>query len=231
MIIAGLILTMPLAVRAAEPATHWEGFQRLEVDLETTRVDPFLEFRLPEKASSPPASEVQIFDRDPRLTDAGFTPLGSVSEAALPAKQAGNVQLQRAKLRDSLAQQGLAAAEGRDDLANEVFSVTKWTIVTLVAGTVLVIGIKQFKIRTLPLSGSHEIRLVEAFSLGRQQGLNLVEVGGERFLVATDQAGIKSVTLLPSWPRMDEPDDESDVPRIFDADSVLPGSPVLRGAA
>jgi hypothetical protein len=206
MMLASLIATMSLTVRAAEPVSPWPGFDRLDVHLEEVAIDPFLEFRLPK--TSPAANSARAAVSSPTEPD-------SVSEAALPPDRNKNLQSQRTKLRESLAQQGLAAVHGRDELTSEVFSVTKWTIVTLVVGTVVVIGIKQFNLRTLPVSKSPGIRLVETFSLGRHQGLNLVEVGGERFLVATDQGGIKSVTLLPNWPRMDEPNEETSEPRIF----------------
>jgi len=130
----------------------------------------------------------------------------TVSDVALLNGE--NASARKAELREELAREGQASLSGRDNLTQEVISVAKWTVVMLVLGSVTIIGLKRFQFPASMEGASKRIRVLESLQLGRQQGLKLVEVGGERFLIASDQAGIKSVTLLPSWPALDEEETE-----------------------
>lgn len=164
----------------------------------------------------------------------------NVTSLAARSQDADPGTVHKIQMRESLAKAGQSSLESRDDLTSEVISVTKWTIVMLVVGGVTLVGLKKlglknaglpsFGLKNFPSLASsrdagNRIRVLETLHLGRQQGLKLVEVGQERFLIASDQTGIKSVTLLPNWPALDQEESlespQPDLPvepRIYTAD-------------
>ncbi|SFI36706.1 flagellar biosynthetic protein FliO [Planctomicrobium piriforme] len=186
----GCCLQAPIAVGGDAASTNWNGIQRLSVDFLEADAAPFLELHEPapviEQASAQqPASEPA-------------RPRASVT--AIATSEPRHAQDSRSEMRNTLLKEGQASAADRDELTAEVFSVMKWTGVTLMIGCVAVFGLKRFPKVTQTNVVGNKMAIVETLTLGRHQTLNLVQAGGERFLVAADAAGIKSVTLLPNWP-------------------------------
>jgi len=226
-----LVFTMHAIACAQDPSPQWDGIQRLNVDLGAQETSPFLELSPPQfeetilrtnftETARDPKPRVIAFATDSATavkpvsvqrsisneTAADSQMATTVSDVALRSGKSASVT--KADLREELAREGQASLAGRDDLTQEVISVVKWTVVMLVLGSVTIIGLKRFQFPASADGPSKRIRVLESLQLGRQQGLKLVEVGGERFLIASDQAGIKSVTLLPSWPALDEEETE-----------------------
>lgn len=189
-VVSLMLITVPGA--AAQDARA-DSIRPLDVKIGNQELSPFIELA----AYHPPTSPTEERSTRP--------------EHPLPAGQTGprpDLDAQRQSLQQRLASEGLAAADGRDQLTAEVANVVQWTIAILVLGVSVIVGIKQFGLRGQPPATSRHLRLLETLSLGRHQGLHLIEAGSERLVVATDAGGVKSLTLLPNWPSLDESEAE-----------------------
>jgi len=219
-VIGSVLYQIPQLARAQSSAgtgsEQWNGIQRLQVDLSSHETAPFLAWNAPAltgtRFDTSPASERKSLERrSPGQSTSERTQSRSAApEAASTSSTSADIGFvdHKHQLRDALAHDGQSSLEDRDSLTHEAVSVIKWTVVTLVLGGVTVVGLKKFPIGKATNTASQRIRVLETLTLGRQQGLKLVEVGGERFLIASDQGGIKSVTLLPGWPELDHPEAE-----------------------
>jgi len=184
-------------VQAEDPA-RWDGISRIQIDLTSAAPTAPIPLNLP--GTVLPTSE----ESAPRIQQVHYESAGQASSDATR-----NADINRAELRESLVRDGQNSLAGRDDLAKEVVSVFKWTFVVLVLGGAVAFGLKKYDwAKTAGVSGQ-QIRVIETLSLGRQQGLKLIEVSGERFLVACDQSGIKSVNMMHNWPAMDQDEPRS----------------------
>lgn len=208
----GLILCqIPELVRAEPPVSQstdqWGGIQRLQVNFGSQETAPFIAWNAPtlsiSESETTPRRKGSTTVR-PR-SDADSSTVASLQNSP----NESSAEDHRHQLRDTLARDGQSSLEGRDSLTREALSVVKWTVVTLVLGCVAVVCLKKFPFQKTIQTSSNRIRVLETLALGRQQGLKLVEVGGERFLIASDQGGIKNVTLLPNWPSMDQSEGET----------------------
>ncbi len=128
----------------------------------------------------------------------------TAASTATVVSRATNAQEQRdiarEEWRESLMKQSQDGESDRDSLTAELFSVVRWTIVALVVTGICAFGLKKVPAFNRPPVAGARMTIVESLSLGRHQVLNLVQAGGERFLVASDPGGIRAVTLLPNWP-------------------------------
>ncbi|WP_437204138.1 hypothetical protein [Planctomicrobium sp. SH664] len=146
---------------------------------------------------------IEIFHADPEpfiVLPAGFEVESDRRSTAVTVPtqslQTGDL---RARLKESLSREGQSSLQQRDSLTDDAARISKWTIALL-----LVVGTGLFTMRRLGLqpvtqSAVGSLRIQETLKFGRA-GLHLVSVGSERLIVAADQGGIRSVTLLPSWP-------------------------------
>ncbi|WP_437227774.1 flagellar biosynthetic protein FliO [Planctomicrobium sp. SH661] len=187
-----LLAGVSTAGEAEEAAPLWDGIQRLNINLAAQETPPFLQLE-----KDPAEGKRQR----PARAKSGAETVSGMAMRSNPAEAVDH----KNQLRQSLVRDGQSSLESRDSLTSEVVSVTKWTIVMLIVGGVTIVGLKKFQLKSSAEGNTgNRIRILETLNLGRNQGLKLVEVGGERFLVASDQAGIKAVTMLPSWPAMDQ---------------------------
>lgn len=215
---AVILICLQVTISGALPAAPPEGsiIRPLAIDLSSSTAAPFVEWQ-PEAHSStrwedPPTARGKGVSSG---TSAAVTPDAprTPADVAFGQQHADQIQTQRNQLRDSLAQEGLSSATGRDELTAEVLGIVKWTVATLLVGGGLVVGLKRLGWKPAGGGATSYFKLVESMPLGRQGGLHLIEVGQERFIVAADTAGIKSVTLLPSWPALDAPGEAE--PRLY----------------
>jgi|GEM_PF-2531931 len=160
---------------------EWQGIPRLSVDLSQDDAAPFVKYTEPKTKAGAPSSQNSTASRS-----------------------AERLQTAREELRESLVRDGESSAADRDALTAEFFSVMRWTIVALVVGGVLAFSLKRLSPWNRPPVSGTRMSIMESLPLGRHQMLNLVQAGGERFLVASDPGGIRSVTLLPNWPTEEE---------------------------
>lgn len=186
-----------------------------------------LQFRLsdPEpfiRLADPDASDASPSTRQP-------TPARPGTESLHPARPAGTAVQHRDGAGEAPAPSPrpsellpLAATEreltqlGHNDaLIGDLLRVVKWSVVMFLVGIGAAVVIRRSGWKGLPPPAPTHLKVVETLSLGRQMGVHLVQADGDRFLVATDAAGIKSLTLLPSWPRLDE-----DISPIEDDESI-----------
>ncbi|WP_437187506.1 hypothetical protein SH668x_000903 [Planctomicrobium sp. SH668] len=126
----------------------------------------------------------------------------------------------RSQLQTSFASDGKTSLAIQENLTGDIVNLTKWTIITIVIGTLVAVGLKKFQETKVSPVSHRKIRVQETLLINRQQMLKLVEVDGERFLIASDQSGIKAVTLLPAWPQMDQERDTA-FPSIGDEPASL----------
>jgi hypothetical protein len=219
---------MLATVQAQDASPDWNGFEPFQIDLSATDPPPFLAFN--ESSSETPAPvSLPAPASGKRSSPATRTGRSPEPEALTSDSESGHVQ--RLRMRDDLRRDGEASLASRDALSGELFSVMKWTITVLVIGVVAVVALKQIRLPLGAAQAPTKMAIVESLQLGRQQVLNLVQAGGERFLVASDPGGIRSVTLLPSWPSMDaEEQPEHDRLRVYsepvmlhDAESLAAG--------
>jgi flagellar biogenesis protein FliO len=185
-------------VCAAEPFPATGTRQSLEFRLSANEPAPFIEIDTPTSLSdatvsavpptpgSTPATAEPAHESNDEPESASDSPAGSTRESSL------------AETRRDLAELGR-----NDVLMEDVMRLAKWTMVTLILGVSAVLVIKKYNISIAsPATGGANLKLLESLPLGRQMGMHLVEAGSDRFLVATDQAGIKTVTMLANWPEM-----------------------------
>ncbi|WP_437192243.1 flagellar biosynthetic protein FliO [Planctomicrobium sp. SH527] len=225
--IGSLIPAVGGEVRSA-PA-HSKHIQHLSFDLSQNDAPAFLDMTTaPELESSllklssheipalqtPPAGEQRHSTAN--VTEvATEAATGAVTLAVTPAVTQERVQqvreAARGQMKEAFIKEGHEATSNRDQLTAEFFSVMRWTVVVLVIGGCVAVGLKKMPHMQRPQVTGGKMSLVETLPLGRHQMLNLVQAGGERFLVATDAAGIKSVTLLPAWETDVEVEDETPV--------------------
>jgi hypothetical protein len=208
---AVICLQMLAVVQAQDASVDWNGFEPFQIDLSATDPPPFL--ALSETSSDTPDALPAPASGKPS------SPAARPGRSALPETVTSDAeagQAQRSRMRDDLRRDGEVSLASRDALSGELFSVMKWTITVLVIGVVAVVALKQIRLPGGTAQAPTKMAIVESLQLGRQQVLNLVQAGGERFLVASDPGGIKSVTLLPSWPAMDaEEQTEQDRLRVY----------------
>lgn len=200
------ILMSGWSVARAEAPPQWDGIRRLQVDLSAQEAGPFVQ--LPSVALG---GEI-ILASGTQETATVQQARGEVSGAELALLPGtSHRESQKNHLRESLAKEGEESLAGRDQLTSELVGMMRWTVVSIVICTGALVALKKFQQRT-PTDGSsnNRMRVIETLALGRQQCLKLVEVGGERFVVASDQAGIKSMTMLPGWPDLDTEEPLSD---------------------
>lgn len=205
-LITGIEWSMSCAVRAEDPSSPWKGIQRLQVDLTSHDTTPFLQWDVPDisgAAPDQPQPEVPLSKTSHQAT-ASASANRHINSPVNGQTGPSHPDAQKSELKASLAHEGQASLERRDSLTQEALGVMKWTVVTLIVGFITVVAIKKAPFQNMKEESGHRIRVLETRSLGRQQALKLVEVGGERFLVASDQGGIKSVNMLPSWPALEE---------------------------
>lgn len=187
------------SVARAEAPPQWDGIRRLQVDLSAQEAGPFVQ--LPAVS----LGEDVILASLTQEADSNQQARAEIA-AAEPALLPGTTHREHQKnhLRESLAKEGEESLAGRDQLTSELVGMMRWTVVSIVICTGALVALKKFQQR-VPTDGSsnNRMRVIETLALGRQQCLKLVEVGGERFVVASDQAGIKSMTMLPGWPDLD----------------------------
>ncbi len=184
------VLAMSLPVCADEPAhlMKWTNGSKLSFSVSNPESEPFVEY-----------TELQF--KDP-ITAAPTSKTLADQAVATPSQE--RVRSARNAMREELVREGETSASDRDALTAEFFSVMRWTIVVLVVGGLVAFGIKQVPQLKRPPAAGTKMSIIESLSVGRHQVLNLVQAGGERFLVASDPGGIRSVTLLPNWPSHDE---------------------------
>lgn len=216
---AAICLQMLATVQAQDASPDWNGFESFQIDLSATDPPPFLAFH--ESSSEPPAPVSLPAPASGKRSSPATRTSRSPEPAALTSdSESGHVQ--RLQMRDDLRRDGEASLASRDALSGELFSVMKWTITVLVIGVVAVVALKQIRLPLGATQAPTKMAIVESLQLGRQQVLNLVQAGGERFLVASDPGGIRSVTLLPSWPAMDaEEQPEHDRLRVYSEPAML----------
>lgn len=187
-------------VRASEPFPATGTRQSLEFRLSANEPPPFIEIDAPasriertvdaipvnSSATSTPATTEPVLERSEESESASASPAGPTRESSLAETRRDLTEL------------------GRNDvLMEDVTRLAKWTMVTLILGVSAVLVIKKYNISIAsPATGGANLKLLESLPLGRQMGMHLVEAGSDRFLVATDQAGIKTVTILANWPEM-----------------------------
>ncbi|HWL09042.1 MAG TPA: flagellar biosynthetic protein FliO [Planctomicrobium sp.] len=197
-----------MPARAAEPGTFKDRGEITPISFEWMAQEspPFAEF------TSKQSNQKSEFEAPvSKTSDAVPTPVG-------PSE--GQVLAARGAMRESLIREGESSAADRDALTAEFFSVMRWTIVTLVVGGLAAFGLKRFPQWNRPPVVGTKMSVVESLSVGRHQVLNLVQAGGERFLVASDPGGIRSVTLLPNWPSQEEEEPVLESPSLPSPSSI-----------
>ena len=197
------LLGTAVIARAEGPFTVDTRIETLSFEMSSPEPAPFLELpRQFEYATEPlplPATTARPLSLAASETVEEM-PVASTPLLKTAAEGKNAAQTTRDRLRESLAHEGIDAANQRDSLTAEALNVARWTFVTLLIGIGAVFALKQFGGKTLPLQNRGGMKVVECLPLGRHQQLQLVDVGGERFVVACDSQGIKAMTLLPSWP-------------------------------
>lgn len=88
----------------------------------------------------------------------------------------------------------------------QVWNLVKWTVVViLIAGAATYIF--RFKhTQNSPQKSGRTLILCETLTIDPRTKVHLIEMDGERYLIASDLNGIKSITLVPNWnagPNMD----------------------------
>src|SRR5690606_24538275 len=87
-----------------------------------------------------------------------------------------------------------------DPFEMDLWKLVKWTVVTLiVAGTATYC--LRFKYQRTPFCSSERegFQVTESLKLDARTTLHMIRLRQERYLVATDLTGVKSVTLIPDW--------------------------------
>ncbi|WP_417849009.1 hypothetical protein [Thalassoglobus sp.] len=100
-----------------------------------------------------------------------------------------------------------SSANFADPLDFELWNLVKWTCVVLfIAGlSTYVVRMKQGAIlQKLNMTDqkklkTNELTHLSTLSVHQNSLLHLVMLGDERYLIATDPSGVKSVTLVPNW--------------------------------
>ncbi len=100
-----------------------------------------------------------------------------------------------------------STANFADPLDFELWNLVKWTCVVLfIAGlSTYVVRMKQGAIlQKLNMTDqkklkTNELTHLSTLSVHQNSLLHLVMLGDERYLIATDPSGVKSVTLVPNW--------------------------------
>lgn len=157
--------------------------------------EPFI--GLPETADR----EVQLTRRTPLN---GATPDSSFSPAAEDTPTRTDI-VESIKLKPlATTEQELAQLGQNDALVGDLLRVVKWSVVMFLVGLGVAIAIRKSGWKGMVSPASSHLKVVETLPLGRQMGVHLVQAGGDRFLVATDATGIKSLTLIPNWPHLDD---------------------------
>lgn len=190
------VLMCSAGTARAEAPPEWDGIRRLQVDLSAQEAGPFVQLA--------PVSlgDDIILASATQAAPTVQQPPGEVSVVQTASPLASSyLESQKHQLRESLAKDGEESLAGRDQLTSELVGMMRWTVVSIMICTGALVALKKFQ-RQTPSDGSSSsrMRVLETLALGRQQSLKLVEVGGERFVVASDQGGIKALTMLPSWP-------------------------------
>ncbi len=100
-----------------------------------------------------------------------------------------------------------SSANFADPLDFELWNLVKWTCVVLfiAALSTYVVRMKQGAIlQKLNMTDqkklkTNELTHLSTLSVHQNSLLHLVMLGDERYLIATDPSGVKSVTLVPNW--------------------------------
>lgn len=192
------VLMCSAGTARAEAPPEWDGIRRLQVDLSAQEAGPFVQLTPVSLGDGIILASASTAQAAPAVQQ----PPGEVSvvQTASPLTSS-HLESQKHQLRESLAKDGEESLAGRDQLTSELVGMMRWTVVSIMICTGALVALKKFQ-RQTPSDGSSSsrMRVLETLALGRQQSLKLVEVGGERFVVASDQGGIKALTMLPSWP-------------------------------
>ena len=86
-----------------------------------------------------------------------------------------------------------------DPLTSMISRVVPSTLVVLGLAVLLLILMKRNSSVGQRVPSSESLRVIERIPIDRKSVLHLVATGSERYLVATDLNGVKSVTLVPNW--------------------------------
>ena len=100
--------------------------------------------------------------------------------------------------------QGAAFASAADF---DIWNLARWTSVVLIIAVLFVLALRFTRFKVPSIRATHELSCDETLPLGQRGLLHLVSIGGERFLVATDASGVKSVSLIPAWNLGSSPSD------------------------
>lgn len=211
--IGSLVPAVGGEIRSAPAGSN--HIQHLSFDLAESDTTPLMEMATPPELESSllrlTSHEIPVLQTPKSAENRASTATVTPGVAAgVPAEKIQQVrESARDQMRESFLKEGQEANSNRDQLTAEFFSVMRWTVVVLVIGGCVAVGLKKMPQLQRPQVAGTKMSLIETLPLGRHQVLNLVQAGGERFLVATDAAGIKSVTLLPAWESDDEVEDST----------------------
>lgn len=86
-----------------------------------------------------------------------------------------------------------------DPLDFEIWRLVKWTMFVLViaGGATYFLRFKQSPV--LKLKTSRNLKLIETLTIDPRTKVHLVSIGTEKYLIASDMNGVKSMTLVPNW--------------------------------
>lgn len=86
-----------------------------------------------------------------------------------------------------------------DPIDLNVAPIVKWTIVVLLLASCAVIGFRYQQGPTRHRQPATELQLVESITIDQRSKLHLVSLENQRYLLATDLTGVKSLILVPNW--------------------------------
>lgn len=89
----------------------------------------------------------------------------------------------------------------------DLWNLVRWTSVVLIVAVLFALVLRLTRFKVPSIRATHEMSCDETLTLGQRGFLHLVSIGGERFLVATDSSGVKSVSLIPAWNLGSSPND------------------------
>jgi hypothetical protein len=127
-------------------------------------------------------------------SDTPETPQPTETNQTLTFKDSENNSVTR-----SLVNQSTSDLAFADPIDFELWRLVKWTLFVLViaGGATYFLRLKQSPV--LKLNNSRKIELIETLTIDPRTKVHLVSIGTEKYLIASDMNGVKSMTLVPNW--------------------------------